>query len=212
MNDALAEDRELSALEKLPDHGPLPPLEVGDIILVHTKHDIGRSIFRKVTNSYWNHTGLILYPRGFEGAQKDLYAEGLHGRFRLHTLDHLLNHPELYDIGIKRVPNLSFEMQRRIIGLTLLSLDVRTVRHRFIGTKYFLALYLPWLKNILFARPYRSSTSFVQTIYLQAADWKDKASVAFQEYLASPLETQSLITPKEIAHSPRCTWIYNKKH
>ena len=201
----------LTPLEELPRHGSLPWLKPGDIILVHTKKDIGRAIYRKVTKSYWNHTAMVLYPKGFSGAEKDLYIESIGGRIRIHTLNYMLNNPDRYDIGIKRIPHLSLPIERRIIAFALLSLDIKTTRHRFMGTKFVLGLLFPSLKQWLLHGSYRSSTSFVQTTLYEAVDWKDKERISLTEYLSSPLETETWLTPQEISESNHCEWIYNKR-
>lgn len=188
----------------------LPKLRPGDIVLVRTKKDIGRAIFRTVTKGYWNHTAMVLYPEGFLGAQKNLYVESIHGQIRVHTLDYLLSRPDRYDIGIKRIPRLSEKTERRIVAYALLSVDVHTSRHRFIGTKFILGILFPSLKNWLLKGSYRSSTSFVQTTLSAAVDWKDRSRVSLGEHLISPLETDIYLTPKEIAQSEKCEWIYNK--
>ena len=186
-------------------------LRPGDILLVHTKKDIGRAIYRKVTDTYWNHTAMVLYPKGFSGAQKDLYIESIGGRIRMHTLNYVLERPEQYDIGIKRIPGLTPELQRRIIAFALLSLDVKTTRHRFIGTKFILGLLFPGLKTWLLQGSYRSSTSFIQTTLYAAVDWNEREKVSLTDRLSSPIETELWITPKEVAASKHCDWIYNKR-
>ena len=156
-------ERELVSTKRISIHNNLPQLKTGDVILVQTKKDIGRAIFRKVTKSYWNHTAMVLYPKGFLGAEKNLYIESIHGRIVVHTIDYLLNRSDKYDVGIKRIPDLSEETHRRIIAYALMSVDVKTTRHRFIGTKFVLGLILPSIKKWLLGGSYRSSTSFVQT-------------------------------------------------
>ena len=67
---------ELTALEKI--HGPLPQLQPADIVLVRIRGSLLRAMVRYVTDSYWDHSTMIIYPQGEHGVQSNIIIENIH--------------------------------------------------------------------------------------------------------------------------------------
>ena len=188
-------------------HVKIPKLKIGDIILVHTKHDISRTLLRDVTGSFWDHSAIIIFPEK-EYFKTNLFIENIATGTSIHRLEKYLNARDSYVVGIKRFNWFTDEIRERIQAFALLNIDAPY--YNWSGFNFFLAKLFSFYKDYLLKRQRYSCTQLVQTSIYEAVDWKDKERVAFKENPASPFELLELTTPGEIAQSEKCEWIYNK--
>lgn len=200
-------------------HGSMPHLLTGDIVFVRHKKSFFRKYLRKVTDSYWDHTTMVLFPRDVEKKRYfSVIVESIHkgvsGTVRargvtLHKLDKYLHDPDKYDIGIKRVPDLSDQERKYVQLFMLMNVD---------------APYWPWkpfaiwwasfskkrTEKILKKQRF-SCSSLIQKAYYDAMLWSKKPHVIFKDGVWSPIELQELTSPGDIARSKNTVWIYNER-
>ncbi|MDF1496747.1 MAG: hypothetical protein P1P90_01665 [Patescibacteria group bacterium] len=205
----------LSELEKI--HGPLPKLEVADIILVRHKKGVMRRLLRRVTQSYWDHTAMIIYPfDATKGYSNNIYIEsiqyGINSSLKrgveIHRLEKYLNNPARYDIGIKRFSWLSPSIKSRVRSYMLMNID--TPYYPLATSKFLLALFSDFYKKNLLRRQRYSCSGLVQKSFYEAVDWKDRADIVFKGPGYTPIEIQETTSPADIAESDACDWIWNK--
>ena len=65
----------LTPIEEL--YGKLPHLLTGDIVFVRHKKSFFRHFLRKVTDSYWDHSTMVLFPRNVEKKRLKHYLRSL---------------------------------------------------------------------------------------------------------------------------------------
>jgi len=199
-------------------HGPVPDLRVGDIILVrHKKSGLARKLLRNITKSYWDHAALVIFARNLEkGYAANVFVESIqHGIMtslrrgvEIHRLDRYLSHPEKYDVGIKRFPWLTEEMQNRVRAFVLMNID--TPYYPLSTTKFFLAWLFPGYRRRLLRRQRFSCSGFIQKAFYEAADWQERPRIIFRNVGYTPMQLQDVTTPGDIARSAACAWIWNE--
>ncbi len=198
---------ELTEVEKI--HGPLPNLEVGDIIFLRNKKSWKRKLLRSVTNSYWDHTAMVIYDKEPEmGYPDNLIIESGKGGVAVHKIGKYMDDARKYDVGIKRVPWLTDELKERLRALMLLNVDVPYYSYSF--WKLALSKISEPLSHYLLGRQRYSCSGFVQKCFYEAMDWHERYRVVFTKEYISPLQFQDTITPGEIARNNKSKWIYNK--
>ena len=185
----------------------MPQLKIGDIILVHTKHDISRALLRDVTDSFWDHAAMIIFPEK-EYFRANLIIENISTGTCIHRLNKYFDDKEHCVVGIKRFNWLSDEIRERIQAFALLNIDAPY--YHWSGLKFFIAKIFPFYREYLLKHQRYSCTQLVQASFYEAVDWKDKERVVFKENPASPFEIMELTTPGEISQSEKCEWLYNK--
>ena len=209
------ERRNVSELEKI--HGPLPDLEIADIVLIHHKKGLTRWLLRKVTQSYWDHVALIIFPRDrSHGYANHIIIEAIqHGMnsslkrgVEIHRLDKYLSNPKKYDIGIKRISWLDDEMKQRVRAFMLMNVD--TPYYPLFTTKFILAWISKTYRQNLMRRQRYSCSGLVQKSFYEACDWKDRMDVIFRGPGYTPIEIQEITSPADIGHSDACEWVWNK--
>lgn len=205
-----------TALEKI--NGPTPQLKPVDIVLVHNKHSLFRFFLRQVTESYWDHSALVMYPRSNKNEM--LYSvivesirPGLAGLVgsrgvALHRLDKYFNDPKKYDVGIVRVEGLSNEERAQVRLFMLANVDAPYWPWHYI--EVMLAAMLPPLRPWILRRQRFSCSSLIQKAFFDALGDKYKSRVVFKTGVWSPIELDELTSPGDIAKSKNVTWIYNK--
>lgn len=205
----------VTELEQL--QGPLPLLKPADIILIRNKRGFFRKFLRRITNSYWDHTALILYPRGSYAICFSVIVESIRpGVFSflssrgvvLHRLDKYLENADKYDIGIKRVPGLDDEERKRVRTYMLTNVDAPYWPWRYI--QVMLGCYIPFIRRYILNRQRFSCSSLIQKAFYDAMDQDSKNKVVFKEGVWSPIELQELTNPGDIGKSKNCEWIYNE--
>lgn len=197
-----------SPLERL--RGKLPRLEEADLIFVRNKKSLLRYFLRRSTKSYWDHIALVLFVKDIKKDHfHDLIIEAVDpSGIEIHKLDKYLCDPEKYEIGIKRVPNLSPDIKKRVMSYMLLNVD--TPYYKFSFIKFALANLFSWYGEVLLARQRYSCSGFVQKAFYEAAGWEERDNFIFREDFLSPIELQEITTPADIARSDKSKWIYNK--
>lgn len=205
----------LSPLERL--HGELPQLHAADIVLVRHKKNLTRSLLRKVTNSYWDHSTLIMFGKKPErGYNNNIIIEaiqyGISSSLRrgveIHRLDKYLYDPEKYDIGIKRVTWLDDEMRDRVRAFMLMNVD--SPYYPLYLSKFLLAALLPSYAKRVLRRQRYSCSGLVQKAFYEAADWETRSRLIFGNPSYTPIELQEITSPADIARSKQCTWVWNR--
>ena len=190
--------------------GRLPELKGADLVFVRIKKSWLRKLLQKVTNSYWDHVALVLYPVNKEkGNYLNLIIEAVDpSGIEIHKLDKYLKDPEKYEIGIKRVPGLSSETRQRILSFMLMNIDAPYYKFGFF--KLLFALISDEYSRKYLGRQRYSCSSFVQKAFYEASTWGQREKFIFREDFLSPIELQGIITPGDIASSDKSNWIYNK--
>lgn len=210
------EEHDLTPLERI--NGPLPPLQVGDIVLIHHKKGLNRFFLREITESYWDHSAMVVFTRDPNmGFSHDIIEEsiqvGLRNTLRrgveIHRLDKYLWNPELYDVGIKRVPGLSDEIRERIRSFMLMNVDAPYYR---LPTLDFLTAWLSKrVRKYVLARQRFSCSGLIQKAFYEASDWNTRPKLIFRKYGGTPIELQELTTPGDFGTSENCQWIWNER-
>jgi hypothetical protein len=198
-------------------HGPLPELQVGDIVLVRHKNILMRSCLRRATGSYWDHVALILFPKDpKKGYSTHLMIEsiqyGLNSSLKrgveIHRLDKYLLDPDEYDIGIKRFTWLDDDMKDRVRAFALMNVDAPY--YPLSTSKFMIAALFKGFRRRLMRRQRYSCSALIQKAFYEAADWSVRTHVLFREPGLTPIEIQEMTSPADIATSPVTQWVYNK--
>lgn len=205
----------LTPLEHI--HGKLPTLMVADIVLIRHKDNLTRALLRKITNSYWDHSALIVFTKNPAlGYSHDIIEEsiqfGLLNKVRrgveLHRLEKYLNDPEKYDVGIKRVPILDDDIRERVRSFMLMNVDAPYYRLPFLD--FFFAWLSKGIRAYVLRRQRFSCSGLIQKAFYEASDWNNRYQLVFRKYGGTPIELQDLTTPGDFATSPNCEWIWNR--
>ncbi len=209
----------MTPLEKI--HGRLPPLRVGDLILIRHKKGhgiISRWLLRRITFSYWDHSSLVIFSKDkLGGYSTDMIAESkqdtlfhsIHKGVEIHRLEKYLLDPDRYDIGIKRFTWLTNEHAERVRAFVLMNID--TPYYPLNPLKFFLAMLSARMRRWILARQRFSCSGFIQKAFYEAMDWEDRSKVVFREHGYTPIQLQDITSPADIAQSDACTWIWNKR-
>ena len=113
-------------------NGALPELKIADVVLIRHKHNLLRFFLRKVTNSYWDHSAMVVFARNpSKGYASNIIAEAVqHGSFEtrrrgveIHKLEEYLNYPDRFDIGIKRFTDIDDTLRDRVRSFMLMNVD-----------------------------------------------------------------------------------------
>jgi hypothetical protein len=193
----------------------LPPLRVGDIVLIRHRRGVMRHFLRILTDSPWDHCGLVIYPPPPGGTANDAVIfesiqYGLMSKYRqgaaIHRLERYLERPDDFHVGIKRIPWLTPTLQERIRTFLLMNID----------TPYFpvstllviLGAMFPRYGRWLLSRLRFSCSGVVQKALYEAVDWEDRPRVLFGGSGYTPIEAQDVTSPADIARSPLADWAY----
>ncbi|WKZ28735.1 MAG: hypothetical protein QY323_04340 [Patescibacteria group bacterium] len=205
----------LSALERI--HGPLPQLMIGDIVMIRHKKSLVRKFLRKVTESYWDHTALIIFTKNPEkGYSSNIIAEAIQYQafdawrrgVEVHKMDRYLNDPDRYDVGVKRCMNVSNELRDHVRAFTLMNVDAPYYRLPLADLA--LASISRTIRKFVLKRQRFTCSGLIQKAYWNAAPWERRHMFAFRDLGDSPIELQELVSPADIAKSDACEWIWNR--
>lgn len=219
-----------SPIEKLREHGavrfplekingPLPELRIGDIVLIrHNRGGMMRWFLRKVSDSYWDHAALVIFPKNaMKGYGADIIIEAIQYGFttslrrgiEIHRLEKYLEDPKKFDVGIKRIAWLDEKMQNRIRAFVLMNVD--TPYYPLSTVKFFLAWISKRYRSLLMRRQRYTCSGLVQKAFYEAADWEERSKVIFRNVGYTPIQLQDITSPADIAKSQVGTWIWNKR-
>jgi hypothetical protein len=111
-----------------------PQLEVADIFLTRDTSSLLSGTIRKISNSYWNHSGLILFTSKNKYFFKNILIVSAedHG-IEVHRIQKFTKRFDFVDIGIKRVPGLSEELRKQIARYMFNNLDIPYDYTRVLG-------------------------------------------------------------------------------
>lgn len=212
---AAMQQRPLTPLEKI--HGAIPQLKIGDIVLVRNKKGgWTRAILRKLTNSYWDHAALVVFPRDLSrGHLHDIIMESFQYSWRstfvpgatMLLLDHYLEEPDKYDVGILRFDWLDLKTRKRIRTFALMNVDTPYYPIRF--PFFFLALISKKYRRRFMQRQRYSCSGLVQKAFYEAVDREDRRKVIFRKGY-TPIQLQDIVAPGNIPHNPYISWVWNK--
>ncbi len=207
-NSNLEKPEKLSTLERV--KGRLPELQEADLVFIHNKKGWLRKMLRRSTKSYWDHTALVLFPKNkAKGYFYNLIIEAVDpSGIEIHKLNKYLNCPDKYEIGIKRVPNITEETRQRILAYMLMNVDAPYYKLSF--SKFLFASLSRDYNEEFLGRQRYSCSCFVQKAFYEAAGWEEREHFIFREDFLSPMELQEITTPGDIAKSDKSEWIYNK--
>lgn len=198
-------------------------LEIGDIVLINRKFGLYQGILKKVTgDSYWNHMALV-----FDVVQTDddhhdvIVIEALEQGIEIHRLQKYMRDPDRFDLGFKRLPNLSKSEKERIRGFFLDAVDTPYNFSSAIG--YLLkkpVMQLLGMKVTDFIQrkvikpAYFVCTSFAQRAFYMALPPNERDRSLF---IPDDDESKDLnflyqlieITPDDVGRSRNTQWLYN---
>jgi len=190
-----------------------PKLEVADIILTHDASSALSGIIRKVTDSYWNHSLLVFFTKKNKYFFKNiLFVSAEDHGIELHRMQRYTNHFDYIDIGVKRVPGLNEELQKKIAKYMLNNIDIPYDYTRLLGLLVKFASSRisgseEHLKSFLTNKDAFVCSSFLQKAFYESVPPEMKQAVLFKKG-SSEKELEEL-TPSVIARSEACEWIYN---
>lgn len=209
--------RRLTPIER--SHGQLPKLLTSDIIFIRHKRNIFRGLLRRVLGSYWDHTAMVLYPKNVtKGRRFTVVVESMWPAFgslfgargvALHKLDKYLMDPGRYDIGIKRVTDLTHQERLRVRLFMLMNVDAPYWRWRYLDI--FVAAFSTRFRAYVLSRQRFACSSLIQKAFYDAMDWQRKPDVVFKIGVWSPIELLELTTPADLATSEKSAWIYHQR-
>ena len=211
-----AHRRVLTPLEKI--HGAIPLLLATDIVLVHHKKNFRRLLLRQITESYWDHSALVVFAKNpIMGYTHDIIEEsiqlGLRNAMRrgveIHRLDKYLSRPDLYDVGIKHVHTMNPMIRHRVRSFMLMNVD--TPYYRIPIADFFFAWLSKRIRKYILVRQRFSCSGLIQKAFYDASDWNNRAKLIFRQSGGTPIELQELTTPADIAKSINCQWIWNER-
>jgi hypothetical protein len=137
-------------------------LKRADILLSHTKRSLLGFLIRFGTDSYWNHAFMIYTIRSKnEGYDSTFIIESGGGGIDIHNITHYFEHPEKYDVAVKRLEadwiqsnseTGGLRYQRKIRGYALMEIDdkydhkmIVDIARRFIR-QLILGFLFPWMR------------------------------------------------------------------
>lgn len=201
------------------EHGRLPDLRIGDIVMIRHKKNWFRYFLRRTLESYWDHTAMVIYPADAEKRiEEPIIVESIRSDFvtfiskrgvAIHRLGKYLAHPNKYEIGIKRVRDLTDDELSRVRSFMLMNVDAPYWYWRHAAI--ILAAFSPTYRKKLLRRQRFSCSGLIQKAYYDAVDWNEKYRVVFKSGPWSPLELQELTSPADIARHRGSDWVYNKQ-
>ena len=198
--------------------GKLPKLLTGDIVLVRKKNGgLGRTILRRITNSYWDHVAMVIFGKNLErGYSTNIIIESIQGSSdrpfyfgaEIHALEKYLNNPKEFDVGIKRVTWLTRAQRHEIRSYALMNIDTP---YYPLKTWRLIRAYIFFMtKKQVLTRQRYSCSALVQKAYYEALDPKDRTKVLFGNRSFTPMQLLDITSPADFARSPLSEWIYNK--
>lgn len=209
-------DAVLTPLEQI--NGALPELRTGDIVLIRKKKGgLARSLLRALTNSYWDHTALIVFAKNSEnGYSNHIIVESVQGASsrpfyfgsEIHLLHRYFMDPDSYDVGIKRVTWLTREKRHRLRSFALMNID--TPYYKLSTWRFLRAWLFPSFRQKIMARQRYSCSALVQKAYYESVDDKERLQVLFGDRRFTPIQLLDITSPGDIAKSSLSEWIYNK--
>lgn len=209
--------KSLSAFERR--YGRFPVLQPGDIILIrHKKGHLRRKLMRILTDSYWDHAALLLYPKKTTvdnsdhvilELKDDLATKAHYFGSSIHKLSKYSMRPDAYDIGIKRVPNLTPEEREQVRSYGLAFID--EPYYPFFRWSFLTSIFSPQQRLALLRTHRFSCSALIQKAYFFALSPIKRENVIFRQSDKLAEQLLELVSPADIATSTVATWLYRAK-
>lgn len=193
-------------------------LRVGDIVLFHNKKSLLFRRIQRMTGSYWNHAGLVFSISRDGSIPTVLIIEAAPHGIEVHRLKVYTDQPEVFDLGVKRMPLLTDEYRDRFRGIFLDVLDTPYDHARLFGYLFrdfvlrrFGRRIHDALANRLLNTDYVICSSFIQRAYYLAVPPNMREKTLFREDQEDLnfIYRMEYITPADIARSKNTEWICN---
>jgi hypothetical protein len=197
-------------------------LQLADIILVRTKGTLVTRIIRKITGSYWDHVALVfMVPNPKLSFYNYLVIEANRKGLEVHRIQEYTENFRHYDVGVKRMPGLTHETQKKVLSFMLNQVDRPYDAPRILG---FLlrSLDVNILKNFshLFVdkQDFICST-FIQEAFLKALPEDQRSKAMFINFkksknkkLSDKDDLLNYVSPADVAQSDNSKWLYNERN
>lgn len=195
----------------------LDQLQIGDIILFHTKKIWHSKRIRQLTGSYWNHVALVFDTIRINGNEKEIIIveAGVTG-IEIHRLSKYIK-SGIEEIGFKRIPDLTEQEKIRFIGFFLDAIDTPYNYRRM-----FPYLLRPFIKRYFGDKAQKTfqrwsvdfdsyiCSSFTQRcFYLASEPEKRKKRLFINQKNLNLYECMEEVTPGAIGKSKSAIWLYN---
>lgn len=198
-------------------------LELGDIVLVHRKKGFYQRALKWATGgSYWAHMALVFdVIETNEGHREVIIIEALDKGIEIHRLHHYLIDLQNFDLGFKRLPDLTKAQKERIRGFFLDALDTPynfASAFGYIAKKPVMQILGMRVTDFIERKLIKPSlfvcTSFAQRAFYMALPPNERHRALF---IPDDEESQELnflyqlseITPQDVARSKNTQWLYN---
>ena len=203
-----------------------PNLKVADIIFLRERGNFTSWLIRKFTKSHWSHVALVFaVPNKKLLFNNYLIIEANQTGLEVHRIQKYTKHLNKYDIAVKRVLNLDKQTRERVVTFMLNNVDkkydlTRTIA--FVLRSFDLDL-TKGLSPLFVNKNDFTCSTFIQKAFYQAVSRDKKKNVLFTDKLKfdskgnikeeGVLEDHlDYITPKDLAKSKCCEWLYNKHY
>lgn len=195
-----------------------PNLRVADIVLIRYKSGIVPHYIRKADASYWNHAALVFdVPQSDSGRKDVLIIEALPRGIEIHRLKRYVNDRRHFDVGIKRLPDLTDGERQRIRSFFLDAVDTEYDHTRLIGfvfrgalAKLFGIKSIDFIKRKIINPGNFTCTSFAQrAFYLALPPEKREGAYFRKDARMSFSDKMEMVTPGDVARSDTTEWLYN---
>jgi hypothetical protein len=186
-------------------------LKVADIILLREKGDFISSVIRRFTKSYWSHAALVfVVPDKKFLFNNYLIIESNQSGLEIHRIQKYTKYLNRFDIAVKRVPGLDKKIREKVVAFMLNNLDQKYDVARILA--FFLKSFdLDLTKGL--APLFVNKEDFVCSTFIQKAfldAFREKKKLV--DFSSEDEDDIEYLTPKDIAKSKNCKWIYNKHY
>lgn len=194
-----------------------PHLQVADIILVRDRMLLSRAVC-SVTKSYWSHVVIVFaVPDPNTLFNNILVISAENGGIEIHRIQRYIkqfDHFDHFDLGVKRVPGLSREIQEKVLSYVLNNVDIPYDYMRLFGflLHFFISKFRKNSQKHLLKRFINENaficSSFIQKAFYAVVSKEKKDTVVFTENKSNKFFLEE-VTPADIARSKNCEWLYN---
>jgi hypothetical protein len=186
-------------------------LQRADILLVRNRerYNIIAKGIQRLTDSYWNHAALVFSIKNEKNPlfKDTIVIEALAKGMELHRIDRYTRRPDKYDLGVKRIPDLSIEEQRKVRAFVLQNVDVPYDYPRIIGFAW--GLITGKYNDYLVNNDCFICSSFIQSAFYHSIDEREK-KILFRKVKEVSETTLGYTSPGDLAKSSESKWVYNR--
>ncbi len=192
-------------------------LRVGDIILIHSRRGFIKQIIQRRSNSYWNHTALVIADHTRLPFGSPLIVEANETGIEIRTLKRYTSNFKLNDIGVMRRKGLSKKEREELVRSFILNnIDVPYDYARLVGIFFgtFIRPFSPELSDKLIARTvhfnaFLCSTFVYNAFYSRTA--KRQNHFQNEKERIEYIRKREMHKPGDLAKSRKFSWIFNKR-